>query len=342
MKNCSLQSTGHCHLLTYAKREGLKVPTDEDKYLLSARLSMPISTIDDICLHHEQVFLTKFSSHKWKCCNPFQKHKKVRSNNLKVIDISLYEKIKGVPAVVPGEKLCVECYIFASNLKADIAAVPETVDTVEETPDPSKQCSDFDPETSSEEEDAPMDDILDKEINVSETNEVLASLDVTPVKTKGLSMSQRSAKAERKLNSATQNLKRKLEDSFEVELESSIDKEIKSVAIKQKLADIERYEDVMSKLKEKFHSPGCSYALKLQILTLSPFGIKRTMTEFQASHYLVKQSRKLVKTVGILGEPGKSSKGKTLTPQTRDAIVKVYESDDYSRMTPGLKEFKSV
>ena len=100
------------------------------------------------------------------------------------------------------------------------------------------------------------------------------------------------------------------------------------------------FESMWAELKEKFqHSE--SYQERIQILTLSPFGIERTMREFQTTNYLVKKSRAVKKEKGILGLCDKKS-GKVLSNEVKEKIIKFYESDENSRMCPGKKDTMSI
>jgi len=56
----------------------------------------------------------------------------------------------------------------------------------------------------------------------------------------------------------------------------------------------------MEELKLKFKESN-SHAERVQILTLSPHTIETTMSEFDATNYLVKTSRSIKKELGILG-----------------------------------------
>ena len=56
----------------------------------------------------------------------------------------------------------------------------------------------------------------------------------------------------------------------------------------------------MEELKLKFKESN-SYDERVQILTLSPYTIERTKSEFGATNYLVKKSRSIKKNLGILG-----------------------------------------
>ena len=82
---------------------------------------------------------------------------------------------------------------------------------------------------------------------------------------------------------------------------------------------------------------------KLKLLTLAPasWSIKRTANEFQVTKHLVKKSRALKKSKGILADPI-SRKGKTLDSDIKDRVVALYQSDEYSRICPGKKDYVSV
>src|ERR1043165_8848022 len=120
-----------------------------------------------------------------------------------------------------------------------------------------------------------------------------------------MSTTQRTIRSRMKLRSASQTLKRKLEQSYAVNVSSSDDAEEEELK-KKKLADLTFYESMMSDLKDKFNEPTTSYAQKLQILTLSPFSKRRTIDEFGATNHMITRSRKLKAYCGILGLPDKS------------------------------------
>ena len=48
----------------------------EEQKVLSRRIDVPLAEISDpeynICLHHEQVYLVKFSRNQSTCCNPYE------------------------------------------------------------------------------------------------------------------------------------------------------------------------------------------------------------------------------------------------------------------------------
>ena len=97
----------------------------------------------------------------------------------------------------------------------------------------------------------------------------------------------------------------------------------------------------MEKLKAEFQAT-TDYRRRLQILTLSPFGIDRTAEFFETSKYMVKKSRKLREESGILPEVPQLSKGKQVSQQDKRSVIEFYESDEISRLCPGAKDYVMV
>lgn len=97
----------------------------------------------------------------------------------------------------------------------------------------------------------------------------------------------------------------------------------------------------MNWLVEEFKATQ-SHERKLQILTLSPLSINRTVQIFNTTTYMVNKSRKLRKDFGILPEIPKVSKGRVITEDMRREVENFYNSDDVSRVCPGKSDFLSI
>ena len=82
---------------------------------------------------------------------------------------------------------------------------------------------------------------------------------------------------------------------------------------------------------------------KVRLLTLAPesWTIKKTSEELHVTEYMVKRARELKKSKGILADPEKK-KGFTIDDNIVENVIKMYESDEYSRMCPGKKDFVTV
>ena len=72
---------------------------------------------DYICLHHEQLYINKYSNWQLKCCDPWQLHKKTISykylkalSEIEAKAINTLLKLSGKFFIKPGQKLCYDCF----------------------------------------------------------------------------------------------------------------------------------------------------------------------------------------------------------------------------------------
>lgn len=100
--------------------------------------------------------------------------------------------------------------------------------------------------------------------------------------------------------------------------------------------------EVLNQIKEKFAS-STSKIEKFQLLTLAPqswTGIE-LMNEFGISERQARNVKSLVKEQGILSCPS-VKKGRSLNPETENLATAFYDSDEVSRLMPGMKDYVSV
>ena len=70
-----LQET--CHKTIWANQMGISCSTNLDsETVLLLKLRSGVTKIHDVCYHHKEYFLKKYSMKQKKCCNPFGVHKK--------------------------------------------------------------------------------------------------------------------------------------------------------------------------------------------------------------------------------------------------------------------------
>ena len=84
--------------------------SEEDQLLLECRV--PNISVKNICSYHKSRYLKYYSSYQTSCCDPYNKHEKKRTNNLKSITLQLHLDYKQVTKqnIVPGKKVCGTCY----------------------------------------------------------------------------------------------------------------------------------------------------------------------------------------------------------------------------------------
>ena len=109
-------------------------------------------------------------------------------------------------------------------------------------------------------------------------------------------------------------------------------------AITQKALELDRLHDLM---KEKLANASTSE--KIQIMTLAPDSWSRDHCSkfFKVSEYIVRTARELKKVSGILSKPP-PKKGKTISPETVELVIKMYEDAEFSRQLPGKKDCVSI
>ena len=164
---------------------------------------------------------------------------------------------------------------------------------------------------------------------------------MAPFFTEGLSKAQRLSKGRRKLHAATEKIRESLSTALEVDIETDATGTA-SASEEDPLKDLEAFEKVLGELVEKYNAPTTSYALKLQILTLSPYDVKKTVDKFGATAYMVKKARNLKEVHGVLATPDMKRPGASMSDAQKEAVRMFYERDDISRQCPGQKDFISV
>ena len=84
-------------------------------------------------------------------------------------------------------------------------------------------------------------------------------------------------------------------------------------------------------------------SIQVQILTILPqsCSIRKIETEFGVSNFMARTAKKLVREKGILSTPNPKL-SHSITQTKVDLVGSFYESDESSRLMPGMKDFVSV
>lgn len=333
MEPCSigihLGQTEDCHKTVYSRRTGLKniseLTPDAQQLLLRRCNFTAADASTNVCCHHEKIFIDKYSFLQKMCCDPFSLHpESARKKSLRVIDLTIADKIKTITGNVvhPGQKLCPNC---RKCFEEPTSSEPESEDTME--------YADLEAGPSTENI-RTLCSISDTSVTALDTT--LTEAGFTPVKPK--KVSQRDVigygkrKAEEVKAAAVSQLAMCLQVPKDVLVNSSVD-----------CVNCTDLKALIDGLKNKLSVTDSTHK-KLMILTLAPqsWSIDRSAEEFGVSTYLVKKARSLKKMHGILPDVSLAKKGKELSQTTVDKVIALYESDEFSRMCPGQKEYVSV
>ena len=136
------------------------------------------------------------------------------------------------------------------------------------------------------------------------------------------------------------HIKAKIAETLQL-CESDLDSEEEATiaaVTEQKAKDLDQ---LMKLVKEKMIIS--KRADKLQLLTLVPstWKVENICQYFSVTHYMVKQSRQLLQSQGILSKPN-PRKGRPASQETIDMVTEYYCDDNYSRLVPGKEDFVSI
>lgn len=320
MDKCSigLLNLTECHKTTYVSKRGLcnvSDLTEEELKLIKIRSELDAKEMVNICFHHKSLFLTKYEFLQKVCCDPYEKHKKPIKNGLRVVNFQQSEICvsKGLK-VKPGEKLCINCNktIFSTpiNCEEDIHDKEFTMYT----------------ETQLQKEDA-----------IDSLNSSLSDVGCSPIKLHALNKNSKIGYAQSKLEQLQYNIRMKIETVLDVEVPSKVPKIQTETEKKAEEMDllVENIKSEMTKLSSK---------KKVQLLTIPAslnWSRKKIKDTFQVSDYSARQSQKLYKEKGFFAEP-EPRKGKKLSPEVIVLVNSFYQSDEQSRVLPGMKDVVSL
>ena len=106
----------------------------------------------------------------------------------------------------------------------------------------------------------------------------------------------------------------------------------------QKSEDLDR---LMGLIKDKLVVSTNEEEVKLLTLVPESWTIREAQYFFAVSQSMVRKAKSIRKEKGLLPNIDKR-KGRSLSDEIVESVIKFYENDEYSRMCPGKKEFVSV
>lgn len=271
--------------------------------LLRWRTDLKKEDLVTLCLHHESVFLTHFESFQWKCCDPYNLHKKAVRTALRPISVaSALELNNSGIFVKPGEKLCTYCRKQGTN---------------------EKPC------------DSEDEDFVPIEAQRATIDSSIGQLGCSPLKIHGVA--DKISYGKRKLTVIKEAIGDKVAKVLNIPTSAvlGLSENI------NKCDECGDFRTLIQDLKDKCSISTTREKVRLLTMAPSSWNIERVALEFNVSQYLVKKARKLYKSDGILADPVQAQ-GKRLPTDSINAVKHFYEDDEFSRMCPGKKDFVSV
>ena len=261
----------YCHKIANLDSFSLKLSKDldqESQKLLQWRTGLCDDNLQTVCNHHEKMFLTCFESSQMKCCDPFQRHKTAVRMALRPISTDLATKCRDTGiSVKPGQKLCTAC-------RKKVTAEP---------------ISDHD-------EDQDFVSPVEERLLLDES---LTTLGCSPLKVKGVK--DRVAYGKRKIRAVQESAADKVSKVLNIPCDAALLNPI--VISKNECTKCNDLSKLVEELKEKCQISSRKEKVKLLTLVPSSWSIDRVAAEFNVSNYLVKKSRELRRSSGILAAP---------------------------------------
>ena len=286
-------------------------------------------TIEDgtLCLHHEQLFVKKYSFLQKVCCDPKSIHRSQVRKNLKILDLDDAKRVSNITgkSVKPGQKLCYNCLIDSKTKWTFKEPGPETESEPEEIHGDSDtgHCS--------------SEDEFGRPYHIEALNKSFTDIGVSPLKPGKVSQQNMETYAKRKCTEYRDAVSSKIARMLDVPPEQVM----QTVQQPQQCSNCIDMDRLVELLRVKLQvSPKHRH---IQLLTLAPesWSIQRTAEEFDVSIYQATEAKKLKKQKGILAERSPRV-GRQLPKEIEEKVIAFYHEDEYSRIMPGKKDFKSV
>ena len=286
-------------------------------------------TVEDVtmCLHDEQLFITKYSFLQNICCDPKGIHRSQVCKNLKILDVHDARKVSTITgrSVKPGQKLCYNCLRDSKTKWTFKEPEPEA-----ET-EPEEICGDYETGHSSSE------DEFGRPYHIEALHKSFTDSGVSPLKPGKVSQQNMETYAKRKCTEYADVVSSKIARMLDVPPEQVM----QTAQQPQQCSNCSDMDRLVELLKVKLQvSPKHK---QIQLLTLAPesWSIQRTAEEFNVTIYQATEAKKLRKEKGILAERSPRV-GRQLLKEIEEKVIAFYQEDEYSRILPGKKDFKFV
>ena len=224
-----------CDKATYCrekKRFNISKYDRQGLELITSRTSYRFKNDDEVCSHHEKVYLSRYESVQKYCNDPFKTHKKNISKGLQIPDQMVIENF----GLKPGQKLFVNCM---KVIKESATEQEESIHDDREDNSSNFQCP---------------------QSNIAVLNESAALLGISPIKSIG--KRDRAMYGKRRAKKFKESVNDLIASTCHVsaeDLSPSNDNECKNCTDFHQLL-----KDIKARLKV------CSRQEKLQLLTLAP------------------------------------------------------------------------
>ena len=235
-----------------------------------------------------------------------------------------------------GQRLCTNCiYCIATVNEPTSSETPENTPVYEaKTETPDKAIYETENETP---DNTPVYEAESSYHQIALEAMVEDIEDISPLKKKKHTMNEkkRSSYGKRKSKQIGVAIKKNVAKALDISEEEFASADDKSCS------NCDDFQKLLADLKNKVKAVPRHKEIKLLTLVPESWDRKNVCKEFNVCEHLVKRFRKLKREKGILTDPG-PKKGKVISPDIINRVTGFYESDEFTRMCPGKKEYISV
>lgn len=304
MEKCciGLLTDSECHLETYSENKilyNLSELSEENILLLKLRLQdeefQEQISEGKICHHHKLRYLDYFSQYKYKCFDPFGKHKKSITNYLRIISLETCENFNKILFevhlinLIPGDKWCRTCETLIKQIveqNLNNSEPMEIEDVRGNAATLSGGGSVFESFTS--QLCSSGSDYQSNSQNVNSINNILRELDIDPISKSKLSVERLKKRAEETLLEVLNKLTQKINNAYDLNIFS-----LNSKITRNLIEDSNTLNDIILSLQNKFQQSK-TISEKIQVLTVLPLSwqFKQVKQHFDCSHYMFREFKK--------------------------------------------------
>ena len=336
LPHCSVgaQVGEQCYLTCFVKKDTSLVTLDEVdiETVKKIKYRTQMNNVPSICKHHLVAYSKYFENHvnrSNKCRDPFKLHKQKSAKSTKKVSLDFCESLlkTGVHQfhIYPGLKLCIDCY----------AKMLSSLESSDQSPLNCSSSSMEDLETVFNNDDNEFTSPLH---GLKVANKAAELVGISPVQLNP--KESKSCRAKLILKKSEQVREKFQEILSDTLTEDNITLPTNSNFLSNDL------EQLMKDLKLRCNTlkqENNNQSAIISLLTLAPISwtIAETASYFNVSVSEVRRARILKSEKGILSMPDKR-KGRAMSEEEKKIVTDFYESDDYSRMQPGMNDSISV
>ena len=299
--------------------ENVLVLSEIEQVLVSKRSG---SSARYLCEKHRQEYLKLYEFNQRFCCDPFEKHRKRAQPRFTIT----LEESRAMTSthLIPGKKLCNSCKIEVRNRMSS-----EASDSADDGSTTSATSSNQDNDTTA------------ANALISTLNVLSPTSTISPIKTFQTNTQRKESTKKRKLSA--------IYEASNVILSTCLD--VSSTASNQTVPSTStdswndtvkkaaEFDNIFEKMKSLCLGDTLTRSQKLQVLSICPNFQSREKfaQDFNVSKRIVTQAR----SIDFMALPPP----RAVVPfprETKEAVIKFYEDDQFSRLLPGKKDRVSI